>query len=298
MAMKINTFKHFVGDAGKNLKRNRTISTASIATVAATLFIVGVFLLTILNIQQLMKEVESKVEIKVVLKEGISIDDQNALESTLKATPGVVNVSYETKQQALENLRNQLGEKNKGLVEGLDKDNPMPNSYIVKVEKPQQVATVVESIKTAPGIDTIKDGREFVDKIISITNTIKWVGVGMFIILIGVSLFLIGNTIKLTVYARRREIGIMKFIGATNWFIRWPFILEGAFIGILGGILSAVILYFGYNFVYGKMTTGLLLVQLITPGYVLSTMFLQFICGGIFIGVVGSIIAIRKFLSV
>jgi cell division transport system permease protein len=296
--MKINTFKNFVGDAGKNLKRNRTISTASIATVAATLFIVGVFLLTILNIQQLMKEVESKVEIKVVLKEDISVNQQNSLESFLKATPGVINVAYETKSDALENLRKQLGDKNKALVEGLDKDNPMPNSYIIKVEKPQQVVGVVDNIKALPGIDTIKDGREFVDKIISITNTIKWIGVGMFVILIGVSLFLIGNTIKLTVYSRRREIGIMKYIGATNWFIRWPFILEGAFIGIFGGIVSSIILYLGYNFVYGEMTTGLLLMQLINPTYVLSIMVIEFIFGGIFIGVLGSIIAIRKFLAV
>jgi len=296
--MKINTFKLFVGDAGKNLKRNRTITTASIATVAATLFIVGVFLLTILDIQQLMREVESKVEIKVILKDDISNSQQNDLESALKATPGVVNVSYETKEQALVNLRNQLGEKNKALVEGLDKDNPMPNSYIVKVQNPQQVVSVVESIKNDPGIDTIKDGREFVDKIISISNTIKYVGIAMFVILIGVSLFLIGNTIKLTVYARRREIGIMKFIGATNWFIRWPFILEGAFIGILGGIISTVVLYFVYNFIYAKTTAGLLLVELISPSYVLSTMGLEFLFGGIFIGVLGSIIAMRKFLIV
>lgn len=296
--MKINTFKLFVGDAGKNLRRNRTITTASIATVAATLFIVGVFLLTILDIQQLMKEVESKVEIKVVLKDDITSSQKDNLESSIKATPGVTNVSYETKEQALENLRNQLGEKNKALVEGLDKDNPMPNSYIVKVQTPQQVVSVVNSIKDDSGIETIKDGREFVDKIISISNTIKYVGIAMFIILIGVSLFLIGNTIKLTVYARRREIGIMRFIGATNWFIRWPFILEGAFIGILGGILSTVVLYFGYNFIYGKTTTGLLLVQLVSPGYVLGTMGIEFIFGGIFIGILGSIIAMRKFLTV
>lgn len=298
MAMKINTFKHFVGDAGRNLKRNRTISSASIATVAATLFIVGVFLLTILNIQQLMKEVESKVEIKVVLMDDIKINDQNSLESSLKATPGVVNVAYETKSDALENLRKQLGEKNEGLIAGLDKDNPMPNSYIVKVEKPQQVVDVVEKIKNLPGIDTIKDGREFVDKIISISNTIKWIGVALFTILIGVSLFLIGNTIKLTVYARRREIGIMKYIGATNWFIRWPFVLEGSFIGIFGGVLATIILYFGYSFVYGKITSGIILMQLISPTYVLGTMMIEFIFGGIFIGILGSIIAMRKFLSV
>lgn len=298
MAMKISTFKHFLGDAGKSLKRNRTMSTASVATVAATLFILGVFILTILNIQQLMKQVESKVEIKIVLKDDIKITEQNNLEGALKATPGVVDVSFETKGEALDNLGKQLGENNKVLIEGLDKDNPMPNSYIVKVQKPQQVVSVVDSIKSYPGIETIKDGREIVDRIISISNAIKWVGVALFTILIGVSLFLIGNTIKLTVYARRREIGIMRYIGATNWFIRWPFVMEGAFIGCLGGVIANIILYFGYGFVYGKMTSGLVMAQMVTSAYVLSTVVPLFLLGGALIGILGSVIAIRKFLTV
>jgi len=296
--MKINTLKHFVGDASKNLRRNRTISTASMATVAATLFILGLFMLTILNIQQMMKEVESKVEVKVVLKNDIKVDEQKALEKAIKDTEGVVDVSYESKGQALDNLKKQLGDQNKTLVEGLDQENPLPNSYIIKMDKPERVTTVVDNIKSMSGIETIKDARDVVDKIISITNAIKWVGIVIFLILIGVSLFLIGNTIKLTVYARRREIGIMKYIGATDWFIRWPFILEGAFIGIIGALIAGVLLYYGYRFLYLKMNAGIMMVQLISPAYVMNTMLIEFIVGGILIGIIGSILAIRKFLAV
>jgi cell division transport system permease protein len=296
--MKINTFGHFIGDASKNLKRNRAISTASVATVVATLFILGVFLLTILNIKQMMNEVESKVEITIILKDDIKTNEQKDIEKTIKNASGVVDVSFKSKAEALEDLREQLGEQNKALVEGLDKENPMPNSYIIKVEKPEMVSKIVSDIKGMPGIEVIKDGQEIVDKLITITNTIKWVGIAIFAILIGVSLFLIGNTIKLTVYSRRREIGIMKFIGATDWFIRWPFILEGAFIGVLGGVIALALLYFGYKFTYYKVSSQFIIMQLINPSYILSTMLAEFILGGIFIGVVGSVSAIRKFLQV
>jgi cell division transport system permease protein len=298
MAMKINTFKHFIGDAAKSLKRNRAMSTAAVATVAATLFVLGLFMLTILNIQQVMKEVESKVEIKVILKDDIKINEQKELEKAIKDTVGVQDITFESKSQALENLRNQLGEQNKSLVEGLDKENPMPNSYIIKVTKPEIVVSVVDNIKSMPGIEVIKDGREIVDKIIAISNTIKWVGIAIFAILIGVSLFLIGNTIKLTVYARRREIGIMKYIGATDWFIRWPFIIEGAVIGVLGALIANGLLYFGYNFIYTKVSSQMLIMQLVNPTYILSTIVGEFLLGGVLIGVIGSILAIRKFLAV
>jgi cell division transport system permease protein len=296
--MKINTFKHFIGDAGKSLKRNSTISGASIATVAATLFILGLFMLTILNVQQLMKDVESKVEVKVILNDDIKVNEQKDVEKAIKATVGVVEVTFESKTDALNNMKEWFGDDYGSLLDGLDKENPMPTSYVVRVEKPEIVSVVVQNIKGMPGIYAIKDAREFVDKIIAITNVVKWIGIVIFTILIGVSLFLIGNTIKLTVYARRREIGIMKYIGATDWFIRWPFILEGAFIGVFGAVIADVFLYFGYKFIFDKMSTQVMIMQLVDPSYVISTIIGQFLLGGILIGVLGSILAIRKFLSV
>jgi cell division transport system permease protein len=296
--MKINTFKHFLGDASKSLKRNRTMSGASIATVAATLFILGLFMLTIFNVQQLMKEVESKVEVKVVLNDDIKVDEQKNIEQAIKNTAGVVDVVFESKNDALNNMKAWFGDDYASLLDGLDKENPMPTSYVIKVEKPEIVSTVVQNIKGMSGIYAIKDAREFVDRIMAITSVVKWIGIVIFAILIGVSLFLIGNTIKLTVYARRREIGIMKYIGATDWFIRWPFIIEGVFIGVFGAAIANILLYFGYKFVFDKMGSQIVIMQLVNPSYVISTIVGQFLLGGIAIGVLGSILAIRKFLSV
>jgi len=296
--MKISTAKYFIKDAFVNLRRNATVSTASMATVAATLFILGIFLLTVLNVNRGIVNVESKVEVKVFLKDDITEAQKAALETQIKSVDGVVKVSFETKAQALENFKKQLGEQNQSLVEGLEKDNPMPNSYIVKVNDPEAVTNVVNGITGMAGIDSIKDGREIVDKILSITNTIKWVGSVIFVILIGVSLFLIGNTIKIIVYSRRREIGIMKYIGATDWFIRWPFIIEGVLLGISGALIANILLFYAYKLAYAKITSGLLMMQLVPVYYVSTYILALFIFFGAAIGAAGSILSIRKFLAV
>jgi cell division transport system permease protein len=296
--MKISTLKYFLKDAMNSLKRNITVSTASIATVAATLFILGIFMLTILNVNQGIVNVESKVEVKIFLKDDITAAQKTELEKNVKAVAGVTTVTFESKEQALANFKEQLGDQNKSLVEGLEKDNPMPSSYIVKVNDPNTISSVVEAVKGKAYILSIKDGREIVNKIMSITNTIKWVGSAIFFILIGVSLFLIGNTIKIIVYSRRREIGIMKYIGATDWFIRWPFIIEGIVLGVIGALIADGILFYAYKVVFAKVTTGLLMMQLVPVSYVYTYILGLFMLAGILIGAIGSSISIRKFLAV
>lgn len=181
----------------------------------------------------------------------------------------------------------------------MKKKNPFPNAYVVSVKSPEIVNTVVKAAEGLKGIEKIKDVRDIVDKVIKITNTLKIIGLVLFVILISVSLFLIGNTIKLTLYARKKEIGIMKFVGATDWFIRWPFIIEGMILGISGALISTGILYYAYRMVFLKYTANALLgVNLINPQLILSTTLWQFMLGGLLIGAIGSIMSIRKFLIV
>ncbi|MDP4145071.1 MAG: permease-like cell division protein FtsX [Bacillota bacterium] len=296
--MKINTYKLFISDAIKSIGRNKTISIAAAATVTATIFILGAFLLLFMNVKQGVSEVESNIEIKVYLKEDIKIDQQNAIYNKLSSVQGVSSIGYESKQQALDNLKKQLGDQGEQLVAGMEEKNPMPDSYVVKLQQPEAAEKVASAVKSMDGVDSVKDGREVINKIVAVTNTIKWVGAVIFAILIGVSLFLIGNTIRLTVYSRRREIGIMKFIGATDWFIRWPFIMEGMIIGLAGALVAVAALFYGYRYAYFKITKEFMLAQMISPGYVLTTISWEFVAAGIFIGAVGSIIAIRKFLRV
>jgi cell division transport system permease protein len=299
MVMRINTFKYFIMDALKSLKRNKTVSIASVATVAATLFILGVFLLIVMNVNAGIEVIGSKFQVKIHIKENISITDKSALESALNDVKGVTNIRYETKLDALEIMKKQFGEDSKELLAGLEENNPLPNAYVVSVEKPEVVTNVVEAAEGLSGVEKIKDVREIVDKLIKITDTLKVIGFSLFVILISVSLFLIGNTIKLTVYSRKKEIGIMKYVGATDWFIRWPFIIEGMMLGISGAIVSTGVLYYVYRMVFRKFANTLiefLGFTLINPQFVLGTVLWQFIIGGLIIGAIGSVISIRKFL--
>lgn len=296
--MKISTLKYFSIDAFKSLKRNRTLSVASIITVSLTLFMFGIFLIAMLNANKLVKNVESKLEVQVFLKEKISESDKNNIEKTVKNINGVVQVSYETKEQALEKYKEQLGEKNEGLLKGFDKENPLPESYIVKVKSPELVQVVVSNIEKKSGVEEVVANRELVDRIAAFTKGIKWVGAAALIILIPISLFLIGNTIKLAVYSRRREIGIMKFVGATDGFIRWPFIIEGIVIGLIGSLISGLLLHYSYNLIYHKLSVSVPMLNLVSSTYILGNVLWIFILSGIVIGSVGSIMSIRKFLRV
>ncbi|MDV3428965.1 MAG: permease-like cell division protein FtsX [Bacillota bacterium] len=296
--MKINTLKHFIKDAGNSLKRNKTLSLSSATTVMATLFILGIFLLVMLNVRLGILDVESRIEVQVFLKKNITEEQKNALEEKIKNDENVKSYTFETKEMALKKYQNQLGKDYKYLIEGYEKNNPLPESYIIKADKPESVSKIVSTISPLSGIEEIKDGKEIVDKIITATNALKWIGIGLFILLIGVSLFLIGNTIKIAVFSRRREIGIMKFIGATDWFIRWPFIMEGAVIGIAGALGADILLYIGYKYLITKFQKTMILSTLLQPGYILTSLLPGFILLGLIIGCIGSIISIKKFLDV
>ncbi|WP_326512565.1 permease-like cell division protein FtsX [Clostridium intestinale] len=296
--MKLSSIKYFIVDAFKSIKRNLTISIASMATVLVTLLIFGVFLLTALNIGKGVADIESKVEIMVVLKDDVTMMDQREIEIQLKKETGVKDVVYESKAEALEKFKGQLNEY-KDLLNGYDdKNNPLTNSFLVKLEKPEYAEAVADSVSDMTGVESVENDQELINKIASFTKAIRWVGVVLFIILVGVSLFLIINTIKLTVFSRRREVGIMKFVGATDWFIRWPFIIEGVIIGLLGAVLSNIVLYSSYSVLFSVISKQLITMTLVAPSYVLTVMLGEFIIGGILIGAFGSFIALRKFLIV
>lgn len=297
--MKINTVEHFVFDAFRSLKRNKTITLASVITVAATLFILGIFLLVMYNVNTGVSSVESSVQVKVFLNLNVSQTDQNNVETALKAMPEVKDVQFESQSDALKKFKEELTDKNKDLISGYDEThNPLPSSFIVSMQKPDDAQVIADKIKNMSGVDSVGNKQDLIQKIIMISKAIKWVGIALFVLLIGVSLFLIVNTIRLTVFSRRREIGIMKFVGATDWFIRWPFVIEGMIIGVIGAVISDVILYNIYKFAYVKITENLFVVHLIGPSIVLNSFLWQFSLAGALIGALGSIIALRRFLLV
>lgn len=296
--MKINTITHFIKDAFTSLKRNRTISFASVITVLITFFVLGIFMLVATNINKGITNVQNKVELKIFLKDDIKLIDQREIEIKLREIDGVKDIVYLSKEEEYKTFQATTNE-NEGLLKGYTlQNNPFSASFTVKLESPEYTASVSEAIKDFEGIETIGDQQELVDKIIGIVNGVKIVGIGLFVILVGVSIFLIMNTTKLTVFSRRREVGIMKFVGATDWFIRWPFVIEGMVIGLVGATLACVGLFFAYNGLLKWLASQLAFISLVPTTYILTTLSWEFMLGGILVGGVASIIALRKFLIV
>ncbi|AEB75102.1 cell division protein ftsX [Clostridium botulinum BKT015925] len=258
----------------------------------------GIFLLTMLNANQLLKNLESKLEVSVFLKENVAAAEKQKVASSIKNIQGVAGIKYITKTEALQKLNNQLGEENKDLMKGLDKQNPLPESFIIRVDDSSIIKSVVEKTKGIKSVEKVVANEDLVNQISKITKGVKWVGGVALLIMIPICLFLIGNTIKLAVYARRREVNIMKFVGATDWFIRWPFIIEGVIIGVIGALISSGLLYYVYKAVYLKLTGIIMLLNILTPRYFAMNVVWIFIISGIVIGGIGSILSIRKFLEV
>lgn len=297
--MKINSFKYYIIDAIKSLKRNKTISLASSITVTATLFIMGIFILLMQNVNIGMSNVQSQIEVKVFLEDNMNSTQQANIGQELKKISGVKDIEFEDKADALNKFNEQISENDSSLLSGYgDSHNPLPNSYIIKLQDPQVSEQVISQIKTMKGIESIVNDKEFTDKIISISKNMKWIGISLFIVMVVVSIFLVSNTIKLTIFSRSKEIGIMKFVGATDWFIRWPFIIEGAAIGLIGAVSANILLYYVYKLVFVKVSENLLLVNLLSPSYITGTMQWQFILVGILIGGFGSSWSLFKFLKV
>ncbi|SFD21779.1 permease-like cell division protein FtsX [Clostridium uliginosum] len=296
--MKINTITYFIKDAFKSLKRNRTISFASILTVLITFFVLGVFILLANNINQAISSVQDKVDLKVFLQDDIKLIDQREVEIKLREVEGVKEVTYQSKEDAYKAVQATTNE-NEGLLKGYTLEhNPFPASFTVKLENPGYASNVSSALDGFNGVQKIDEQQKIVDGIVKFVKGVNMVGIALFVVLVGVSVFLIMNTTKITVYSRRREVGIMKFVGATDWFIRWPFIIEGMVIGVLGSTLSCIALFFAYKGVFGWIASMMMFVTLVPPTYILQVMLWEFIVGGILVGGVASASALRKFLVV
>ena len=296
--MKINTINYFIVDALKSIKRNITVSFAAMLTVLVTFFVLGTFTLVGLNFNKTIEDVADKIEIKVYLQDDIKLVNQREVEIKLSEQDGVKAVTYESKDEAFTKLKKDL-EGNSGMLEGYSlENNPLASSYIVTLEDASYASNVTKAVEDMTGVESVTNQQELIEKISRVVDFVQILGVILFFVFIGVSIFLIMNTIKLAVYSRSREVGIMKFVGATDWFIRWPFVIEGIIIGAIGSLLATAVLYFIYRGVFGFIASNLLIANLVPVSFVLTTLLGGFLLGGIVVGAIGSIAALRKFLVV
>lgn len=298
--MKIRTIKYFIRQSLRSLWRNKAMSIAAIGSVFAALLVIGIFLTVVLNIDYLATKLESQVEVKVYVNDGLSIDVINAMNKDIKELSGVKDCIFLSKEKALEDFNKQLGE-NSNLLDGLEKDNPLADSFIVTLEDPRMASNVTMAISAMSNVENVVYGKEELEKLLNITYLLRIGSLVIVAILVLISIFIISNTIKLTVFARRKEIGIMKYVGATDRFVRGPFFAEGILMGLIGSLISISVISIGYYFssrYVQQQSLGLISITLLPMSNVFYSLSISLMIIGIVIGSLGSMISIRKFLKV
>jgi cell division transport system permease protein len=297
--MRLNTLKRHVRESVKSLGRNGWMTFASISAVTVTLLLVGVFLVIMFNMNHFAQKVEDDVEIRVHIDLTATEQDKQALRAKIEAIPQVKQVQYSSKDKELKNLIKSFGEEGSSF-RLFEQNNPLSDVYVVKTAKPVDTIKVAKKIEKFPFVHKVNYGQGQVEKLFSTLRVARNIGLVLIIGLLFTAMFLISNTIKITIFARRREIEIMRLVGATNGFIRWPFFLEGLWLGVIGAIFPiaaiSIVYYNIWKFFEPKITIPFL--ELLPFHPFMWEISLLLLLVGACIGVWGSMMSVRKFLKV
>ena len=279
--------------------RNAATSISSCFAVTITLIIVGVFLVLSYNVQQVTKGVEGDLQISVLIDNEYSTDEQiDTINKQIDSIDGIQSIEYSTKQQELENFLSYYDEEEAKLYMPDGADNPMPNTFYVRVIDGKDIQMIDDKIKTIEGVSETNYGGASIIALVDMFHSIRY---GILVLVIGIallSIFLVHNTIKLTINARKKEISIMRNVGAKNGYIRAPFVIEGLIIGFIGSIIPSLLLYFGYDYLY-DITNGQILTKilsLVEPYPFIYHVCLLLIGSGMFVGLLGSFISVTRYL--
>ena len=299
--MKYNIFGYLIGEGFSNVFKNKKSTGASLMIMCATMIIFGIFLILGENINHFVSEVESAQGIQVFINNDATQEQIDQIGEKIRALNGVSTVEYKSKDDALNQMKEKFGDK-QDLLAGYEENNIFPASYVVTLTDLNQSKDIQNQILTFDNIKKITSKDETVATLINLANGIKIVTGVILVLLVVISIFIIANTIKLTVHARRKEISIMKYVGATNGFIRWPFIVEGMIIGVLASAISISIVALGYGFISERLVNSQFMqvinMSLVTFGEMFNSIIFVYMLLGIGIGALGSVISMRKYLKV
>lgn len=295
----LNSWGFAIKQAFKQVFRNRAMSIASMFSITAMLLILGLFFILVVNINMVSETAKKQFDtIQVYLQDTTTYEQASAMLADLDKTEGVKEATYLSNEEAMAKWKAKWGD-NAYLLDGLDK-NPLPNSLLVKVTELEAADAVVAKVKTFQGIEDVKYYKDTVDQLMKITRFIQIGATIVIVFLVIISVVVVSNTIKLTVLAREREISIMKYVGATNWFIRGPFLIEGILIGILSALISVGVIsliYYKISELVGQQLFVMLSTTMVPGAFLVIHLVWVFAALGVSIGACGSIISMRRFLD-
>lgn len=287
-------------DARKSVMRNFSLSLASISCITITLIVVAFSAILSYNVESFAETIRKDVTVVIFLDSDVDDIRKKEIENQINSTGNVSELSFVSKNDTANSLKD--NDTFKGIIESwTDDTNPLLDSFMLKVKNIENIKTTVNVIKNINGVKTVNYGEEMIDQLITVFKVIEKASIFIVIALVVVTAFLIGNTIKLAIFSRKREIEIMRLVGASNASIKIPFVIEGLFIGVLGSIIPIILSVYGYtslyNFFEGRLFSSSL-AKLVTP-----TPFMYYIAGllliiGVFVGMSGSYRAVKKYLKI
>lgn len=300
--MRSSTIRYFLKEGFSGLKKNLLMTVASIIAVAACISIMSFSYCVVSNLQYMLDQMEDSIGISVFLKGDLTSEDIENMKTTISGLDHVTNVTYISPADALDQLKEQWGADEDIFIGLDDTNNPLSHSFQVELDQIESQDAVLAELQKIEGVDKVEYGQSLSEMLMSVSNVFQVAGILVMLVLGVISVMIIINTIRISVMNRRVEINIMKYVGATDWFIRWPFIIEGIIIGLIGAILPMLV---GMP-MYGK-TVSLFynhipfvenFVRFRVVGDVFSFVLPAALIFGILLGVVGSVTSIRKHLQV
>ncbi len=292
-----------IQNAGKSILRNFSLSMASITCSIITLILVSIGMLLSYNINNVTKNIEDELTIVIFMDKDITSDELNKTKEDLKNIDNIKNVTFKSKEDIKNSMANENDTFNKIISTWEEGENPLQDSFIVDVKNVKDINETATTIKNLEKVSLVKYGETTVNDLIKVFEAVKKVTIGLVIGLILVTAFLINNTIKITIFSRKREIDIMRLVGTSNIVIKLPFFIEGFFIGFIGSIIPVLITIFGYSYAYNALNTVNLsnimnILTLVSPGEVVYKVSLLLILIGTVIGAFSSVKAVRKYLTI
>ena len=298
--MKYNVFGYLIGEGFSNVFKNKKSTGASLMIMCATMIIFGVFLMLGENINHFVDEVKSEQGFQVFLKTDATDEEIEEVGNKIRALDGVSTIDRKSKEDALNTMKERFGEKS-SLLDGFNYER-FSVSYVITLTDLSKSTEIQNEISKFDNIKTIQSSNQTVETLLNLANAIRIITGVILILLVVISIFIISNTIKLTVHARRKEISIMKYVGATNSFIRWPFLVEGVIIGIISGLLSVAIIGGAYTGIANQLANTSFLQmanwKLLNFSDMFNLILVVYLGLGIGIGILGSTISMRKYLQV
>ena len=297
--MIIKRFFYTLKQAFLQVFRNRTMSIASIFAITAMLLILSIFFILVINVNTAAQMIQNDYDsIEIFLEDDMTKQDAQTIVDDISVREGVDEAYYKSRETAMDEFKDRWG-KNAYLLDSL-KENPLPNSIVIMISDLEKATSLAETAATYDGVEDVKFYKDTVDKLLDATGFIQLAAIVIMVFLIIVSVVVVSNTIKLTVFNRSNEISIMKYIGATNWFIRGPFLAEGIIIGIISAGISVGVsaaMYRKIVEVIGDQVFSVLSMPMVPVNFLVYNFTWIFLALGISIGACGSIISMRKFLD-